>query len=48
MQFEKRPAPSPSFNRGWRLGVAFGAAAVLLVVAGLTLALVGKVWDVYF
>lgn len=33
-RFMKReaPTPSPSFNRGWRLGVCFGAAFVLLLV----------------
>ena len=48
-RFERRGAPSPSFNYGWRLGVVVGAGTVLIwcLVAPLLL-LLGKVWDVYF
>ncbi len=47
-RFIRRPAPSPSFNRGWRLGVVVGASVVLLGVAWVLLGICGKVWDVYF
>jgi hypothetical protein len=48
-RFERRAAPSPSFNYGWRLGVSVGAAALLVCgLAAPLLLLVGKVWDVYF
>lgn len=48
-RFERRAAPSPSFNTGWRLGVSVGAAGLLVCgLAAPLLLLVGKVWDVYF
>jgi hypothetical protein len=47
-RFQRRPAPSPSFNKGWRLGVAVGAAVLIVAVMAVLLLLVGKVWDVYF
>jgi hypothetical protein len=47
-RFERRASPSPSFNRGWRLGVAVGAGILLMAIAASVLGLVGKVWDVYF
>ena len=46
-RFERRAAPSPSFNRGWRLGVSVGAAVLLVAVAATLLLLLGKVWDEY-
>lgn len=47
-RFERRPAPSPSFNYGWRLGVVVGSAMVLMVITGLWLAILGRVLDVVF
>ena len=46
-RFERRPTPSPSFNRGWRLGVAFGAAIVLLATLTATGALLVRVIGVW-
>lgn len=47
-QFVERVTPSrwPSSNRGWRLGVAFAAAVVLLAVAWFVLATLTEVFSV--
>jgi hypothetical protein len=44
-RFERRAAPSPSFNKGWRLGVVVGASLVLLVIAWSLLGILGKVLE---
>jgi hypothetical protein len=46
-RFERRAAPSPSFNRGWRLGVSIGAAVLIVAVAALILVIAGEVWNEY-
>jgi hypothetical protein len=47
-RFERRPAPSPSFNYGWRLGVVIGASVLVLCTLASVLGLVKEVCDVYF
>jgi hypothetical protein len=46
-RFERRAAPSPSFNYGWRLGVAVGASVLLVAIAASLLLVVGRVLDVW-
>lgn len=43
VRFVKRPAPSPSFDRGWRLGVAIAANGLLVAIAWFLLLILGEV-----
>jgi hypothetical protein len=46
-KFQRQPTPSPNFNRGWRLGVAFGAAIIVLALVAAIGALVVGVIGVW-
>lgn len=47
-RFERRAAPSPSFNYGWRLGVVVGASVLIWTLVGVLLVLATEVWVAVF